>query len=573
MSNTLYYGDNLPYLREMDSRSVDMIYLDPPFNSKAAYNLLFRSPGGDAVQAQTTAFHDTWHWDEAAEDAFTDVLASGSQAAPMLRAFRAFMGDSDMMAYLAMMAVRLIEMRRVLRDAGSLYLHCDPTASHYLKLLLDASFGPTNFRNEITWKRTSTHSDAKTWSRVSDSILFYTAGKTHTWHTPRDPHSAAYLASKYRHDDGDGRLYQLDNITSPNPRPNMMYEWRGFPFPAKGWRYSRETMARLDGEGLIWYPTRRDGSPDTSKRPRLKRYLDKGEGGGVMGTVWTDIHPVNSQARERMGYPTQKPVSLLERILSASSSEGDVVLDPFCGCGTTIEAAQRLDRQWVGIDVTHHAIDVIEGRLNDRCPKASYKVFGRPEDLDGARDLARRDKYEFQWWANWLLGAQNYREHIRGADRGIDGVIYFRNGPYGVGNVVISVKGGDNVGVAMVRDLRGVIEREDAEMAVLVTLATPTQPMLTEAAGAGFVQKSAHGRLRRIQIVTIEDLLAGRRPFLPPPIESAAFQQKLRPTRTPAPEPERVTQLTLPFVFPGEGKRRGEREHLSGAVLAAISRA
>lgn len=565
--NRLFYGDNLYYLREFDTGSVDLIYLDPPFNSKSAYNLLFRSPEGGSVQAQTTAFKDTWRWDAPAEEAFDDVMASGSPAAAILRSLRSYLGQSDMMAYLAMMTVRLIEMRRVLRPDGSLYLHCDPTASHYLKVILDGIFGG-NFRNEIVWKRTTTHSDSGTWSRVSDAILFYTAGRKFTWNTPRDPLSAEYVDQKYSHDDGDGRRYQLDNMTSPNPRPNMMYEWKGFPFPAKGWRYSRETMARLDSEGLIWYPTHADGSPDPSRRLRFKRYLETSEG-GVMSNIWTDIAPVNSQAKERIGYPTQKPVALLERIVKASSNPGQVVLDPFCGCGTTVEAAQRLDRQWIGVDVTHHAIDVIEGRLNDRCPTASYKVQGRPEDLDAARDLARRDKYEFQWWANWLIGAQNYRERKKGADGGIDGVIYFRNGPWGVGNVIISVKGGDNLGVQMVRDLRGTIEREGAEMGVLVTLARPTGPMIGEAAAAGFVRESAHGRLPRLQIATIDDLLAGRRPVVPPPIETEAFRQKLRPTRPTRPQAPDA-QLQLPLSFTGTRKRDDVTEHLSGAVIARL---
>lgn len=569
--NTLIYGDNLYHLREMGSSQVDLVYLDPPFNSKTAYNLLFRTPGGDAVQAQTTAFKDTWSWDRPAADAFDDVLASGSPAAGMMRSLHSFLGESDMMAYLAMMSVRLIEMQRVLKPTGSLYLHCDPTASHYLKLLLDSIFGFDRFRNEIVWKRTTTHSDAKTWSRVADNILFYTKGKTFTWNTPREAYSDNYLATKYNHREADGRRYMLDNMTSPNPRPNMMYEWKGFPFPAKGWRYSKETMAELDAAGRIWYPTNKYGDYDTNKRPRLKRYLEE-MAGGVMGTIWTDIAPVNSQARERIGYPTQKPVALLERLVAASSNPGDVVLDPFCGCGTTVEAAENLGRQWIGLDVTHHAIDVIEGRLNDRCPTATYKVKGRPEDLEAAHDLARRDKYEFQWWANWLLGVQNYREHKKGADKGIDGVVYFRNGPYGVGHVIISVKGGENVGVPMVRDLRGTIEREDAEMGILVTLFPPTRPMLAEAAAAGYASRSVHGKLPRLQIATVADLLDGRRPVMPPAIESDAFRSSLRPVR-PSPPSQPHEQMSLPLVFTG-GKRKTAdvEEHLSGALLARMAR-
>jgi len=333
MTNKLYYGDNIDVLRAgVADESVDLIYLDPPFNSNASYNVLFKAPSGARSQAQIEAFDDAWHWNETAERAFDEVLkGANSQAAMMLRAMRSALGENDMMAYLAMMAARLIELRRVLKPTGSLYLHCDPTASHYLKALLDSVFGPTLFQNEIVWKRTTTHSDSKTWSRVADCIFFYTKGKGFTWNTPREPHSDEYVAAKYNHDDGDGRgRYHLDNMLSPNPRPNMTYEWRGFPSPAIGWRYSRETMAQLDAEGRIWYPRNKQGAFDTSKRPRLKRYLDEMDG-GVLGTVWTDIPPINSQAQERLGYPTQKPLALLERIIAASSNEGDVVLDPFCG--------------------------------------------------------------------------------------------------------------------------------------------------------------------------------------------------------------------------------------------------
>lgn len=569
MKNTLLYGDNLKYLRELDRESVDLVYLDPPFNSKSAFNLLFRTPQGDAVQAQTAAFRDTWWWDTPSARAFDDVISSGSQAAPIMVALKNYLGESDLMAYLAMMAVRLIEMRRVLKPDGSLYLHCDPTASHYLKILLDGIFGFDRFQNEIIWKRTTTHSDSKTWSRVADNILFYTKGKAFTWTVPREVHSAEYLQSKYRHDDGDGRRYMLDNMTSPNPRPNMMYEWKGFPFPAKGWRYSKATMTELDSQGRIWYPRTKDGALDLMKRPRLKRYLDE-MSGGVMGTIWTDISPINSQARERVGYPTQKPVALLERILSASTLPGQTVLDPFCGCGTTIEAAERLGRHWIGMDVTHHAIDVIEGRLEERCPRADFAVKGRPDTMDGARALAKRDPYEFQWWANWLLGVQNYLEYKKGADKGIDGIIYFRNGPWGVGKIIVSVKGGQNVGPEMIAALHGTVEREDAQLGVFVTLVDPTPRMRQDAAGSGFVQ-TAQGRYQRIQIATVADLLAGKGPPLPEPIESDAFRFPLRPVRPQAAvEPELQLSLQLPIPG-GKTKSKDVEQHFSGRVLARMT--
>lgn len=523
MTNRLYYGDNLQVLREhIKDELVDLVYLDPPFNSNASYNLLFKAPTGEKSEAQIEVFEDTWHWNEHAEAAFDDVIRSGnSHAAEMLRSMRSFLGDNDMMAYLAMMAVRLLELHRVLKNTGSLYLHCDPTASHYLKILLDAVFGATSYQNEIVWKRTTTHSDSKTWSRVADVILFYTKSKSFCWNTPREPHSDEYLESKYRHDDGDGKVYRLDNMTSPNPRPNMMYEWKGFPFPAKGWRYSKDTMARLDSEGRIWYPTDKSGKPDITKRPQLKRYLEEMDG-GVMGTVWTDISPINSQAQERLGYPTQKPVALLERILSASSNEGDVVLDPFCGCGTTVHAAEKLNREWIGIDVTHLSISLIEKRLRDAFPRVEFDVIGTPKDLQAAQDLAYRDKYQFQWWAVSLVNAVPFGGKKKGSDKGIDGYIYFKPDGKTTERAIISVKGGEKVSSPMIRDLKGVMEREKAPIGIFISLAEPTRDMISEAASAGIFEQTGDQvfsrsaeKFPRIQILTIADLFEGKLPKIP----------------------------------------------------------
>lgn len=527
--NTLFYGDNLRVLRDdIADESIDLIYLDPPFNSKSTYNILFRAPSGRESQAQIEAFEDTWHWAEDAEQAFDEVMTGGNtDAADMLRAMRQFLGENDMMAYLTMMAVRLIELHRVLKETGSIYLHCDPTASHYLKILLDAIFGAKYFRNEIIWKRTTTHSDSKTWSRVSDVVFFYTKGVKFTWNTPREPHSESYKKSKYRHDDGDGRLYQLDNMTSPNPRPNMMYEWKGFPFPAKGWRYSEETMAKLDTEGRIWYPTQKDGSHDVSKRPRLKRYLDEMEG-GVMGTIWTDIPPINSQAQERLGYPTQKPLAILERIVLASTNEGDVVLDPFCGCGTAVHAAEKLKRKWIGIDITHLAISLVEKRLGDAFPAVIYEIHGTPKDLGGAEALAAKDKFQFEWWAVSLVNAVPFGGKKRGADSGIDGLIYFKPDGKTTERAIVSVKGGRNVGVGMIRDLNGVLEREKAPIGIFVTLTKPTRPMIVEAAKAGFYENESHNKVPKIQILTIEELLAKTKKPDIPMIDKAGMFRKAK---------------------------------------------
>ncbi len=532
--NHLHYGDNLRVLREsVADESVDLIYLDPPFNSNASYNVLFKGPGGSDSQAQIEAFEDTWHWNESAEQAYGEVLTSGnSDASEMLRAMRQFLGDNDMMAYLAMMAVRLIELHRVLRPTGSLYLHCDPTASHYLKILLDAVFGARNFRNEIIWKRTGVHGDSRTWSRVSDNLFFYSKGKEITWNIPHEVHSEEYIKSHYGSKDDDGRRFQLTSILSPSPRPNMMYEWKGFESPPMGWRFSRERMTELDEAGLIWYPRRNDGSYDTSKRPRFKRYLDE-QKGPVATTIWTDIPPINSRAQERLGYPTQKPVALLERIIVASSNPGDVVLDPFCGCGTTVHAAEKLGRQWIGIDVTHLAIGLVKRRLGDAFEGIAFEVHGVPTDLGGAKALAAADKHEFEKWAISLVpNAQPWKGGKKGADRGIDGILYVTGEGKKTERCLISVKGGANVGVAMIRDLVGTMDREKAPMGLFLTLAPPTKPMVAEAAAAGFWDTD-WGQIPRLQIVTVEQLLASPAPPIRIPMaRSDTYKKAAREERT-----------------------------------------
>ena len=535
--NQLYFGDNLHVLREsVADESVDLIYLDPPFNSKRDYNLLFKSPKGQKSEAQIEAFKDSWHWGEQAEREFDELLhQANTDVAEMMKALRAFLGENDMLAYLTMMANRLLEMYRVLKPTGSLYLHCDPTASHYLKVVLDGVFGKERYENEIVWKRTTTHSDSKTWSRVADSIFFYTKSDEFAWNTPRDKHSEKYLDSKYRYDDHDGRgVYRLDNMTSPNPRANMMYEWKGFPFPEKGWRYSRETMAQLHADKRIWYPTTKVGILDTTKRPQLKRYLNEMEG-GVMGTVWTDIPPINSQAQERLGYPTQKPLALLERIISASSNEGDVVLDPFCGCGTAVHAAQKLNRNWVGIDITHLAITLIEKRLKDAFGAAcEFKVHGTPGDLDAARNLAERDKYQFQWWAVSLVDAQPFQGKKKGADTGIDGLKFFYDlKDNDARKIVVSVKGG-GLKADDIRALNHVRDREKADIALLISLNEPTAKMRADAASAGIFHGGPDGQTQypRVQLLTIEGLLSGQhRAEHPDYVKNVNFKKAKRETK------------------------------------------
>jgi DNA modification methylase len=378
-TNVIYCGDNLEVLpKYIPDESVDLIYIDPPFNTSRQYEVF---------------------WGEARER----------------RAFNDRYGDA--MSYLDWMRGRIHQLYRVLKPSGSFYYHCDPHASHYVKVELDQVFGANNFRNEIVWKRTNVHSDSRRWSDVSDRILYYVknARAGITWNPPWAAHSTEYLASKYRNVDPDGRRYELDNMTSPNPRPNMMYEWKGHPSPPNGWRYSKETMARLDAEGRIWYPK------DTTKRPRFKRYLDEQQG-QLMTDVWTDIDPLNSQAKERLGYPTQKPLSLLERIIGASSNEGHVVLDAFCGCGTTLEAAAKLKRRWIGIDSSPTACRVMADRLEDRLGLREGVDFRVADMPKSEADLRRMPHFEFQNWAVIALGGIPNR--VKSGDYGIDGRLY-----------------------------------------------------------------------------------------------------------------------------------------------------
>ncbi len=523
MTNALYYGDNLDVLRDsIASESVDLIYLDPPFNSDANYNVLFRSPGGGGSQAQIEAFEDTWHWGQEAEGAVDQVMRSGNtNAADLLRAMRSFLGESNLMAYLAMLTVRLVELHRVLKPTGSFYLHCDPTASHYIKVVLDGILGRDRFKNEIIWQRSHAHSDGKQGShhygRVSDTILFYTKGVTSTFNSQYVAYDQAYTDRDYRRLDPDGRRYRLSDLSGPGgaENGNPVYQVMGI---TRAWRYKQERMNQLIADGLIVQT-----SPGAV--PQQKRYLDKMPGVPLQN-IWSDMPGINNRSAEFLGYPTQKPAALLERIVATSSNSGDVVLDPFCGCGTTIHAAQKLGRRWIGIDVTHLAISLIERRLKDAFPGIAFNVHGTPQDLDGARDLARRDKYQFQWWAVSLIDAQPFGGKKKGADGGIDGLIYFRSDAKTTERAIVSVKGG-GVSVPMVRDLKGVLDREKAPIGVFLTLEPPTRPMEKEAASAGFYTLGER-QYPKLQIITIEQALHGTKPAIPLIDTGAAFKRAAR---------------------------------------------
>ena len=562
--NKLFFGDNLEVLREnIPPESVDLIYLDPPFNSNAEYNVLFKSPQ-DKTSAQAGAFLDTWTWGEEANWAFREVMTQGGGVARYLDALRSALGESDMMAYLVMMAVRLSALHAVLKPTGSLYLHCDPTASHYLKVLLDAIFGPEHFRNEIVWQRTNAHNTANQFGRVHDIILFYAKSRQTVWNNIYLPYSPEQM-KRYKRA-ADGRLYTCQDMTAPRPDSNSgKFEWRGtMPSTGRGWGYSLEQLEDWWAEGRI--AVKRDGTP---RMDGLISYLDDMPGKPLQ-SIWTDIPRISNTSAERIGYPTQKPVALLDRIIRASSNEGGVVLDPFCGCGTTIEAAQRTKRQWIGIDIAIHAIKVIETRLQEHFPKEIKKqVEGIPRDFESAKKLAELNPYQFQWWANYLFNPHAIREQKKGADRGIDGELYFPNGPGRQwSRMLTSVKGGENVWPSMVRDFARVLEREKAELGLFICLNKPTREMSREANSVGFGD-TVHGDIPKLQIVSIEDWFNGKLPMLPPlqHLPSAAFstaKRRASAAQHARPDPQ---QPELPFVFTGGKPKKGSVMHFNPRMV------
>jgi DNA modification methylase len=424
--------------RYIPDESIDLIYLDPPFNSKADYNILFKEATGEESTAQIRAFSDFWHWDAASRKTYDYLVGNevDNRIATLADALYRLLGKNDMTAYLFMMTIRLAELHRVLKPTGTIFLHCDPTASHYLKIVMDAIFSPKNFRNEIIWKRTFAHSGANRCGPVHDDLLFYSKSDDYQWHPKPVEYSKTYLENFFKHTDSKGRRFRLQFLTGSGTRHGSSWKpWRGAD-PTKIGRhwaipgYLRETfqvknlpdvqaaLDELDKMGRIFLP--KEGV-----MPMLIQYKDD-FGGSDLQDVWTDITPIPQHSPERLGYPTQKPLPLLERIIDACSNEGDWVMDPFCGCGTAVDAAEKLNRHWLGIDVTYLAINVIKRRMHDSYPTARFSVEGEPQELEAAKELAK-DRYQFQWWALSLIGARpvgaslGSREGKKGADEGIDG--------------------------------------------------------------------------------------------------------------------------------------------------------
>jgi site-specific DNA-methyltransferase (adenine-specific) len=564
--NTLFYGDNLNILREyIPDKSIDLIYLDPPFNSNRNYNVLFKDESGQDSEAQITAFEDTWHWNQAAEDTYSELIHNApEQVSRMISALREFIGANQMMAYLVMMTARLIELHRVLKDTGSLYLHCDPTASHYLKIVLDAIFGVENFRNEIIWRRTNAHNKlSRQYGPIHDTLLFYVKSEKAKFHPATRPYSKAYIEDRFKYQDEHGR-YQTNYLTGPGTRKGESgLAWRGFD-PTKVGRHwaipaslreflsnagaemsTQNQLESLYEQGFILFPKKEGG------QPMYKQYIGNGMfyqdiwayQPNTKGVLFESDECIDEDVKylenegEILGYPTQKPVGLLERLIRTSSDEGDWILDPFAGCGTTIAAAQKLNRKWIGIDITHLAIALLKYRLRDMQQDVesvkvgkNYQVIGEPRDLSGANQLAQDNRYQFQWWANGLVeakplgGQEGSKSGKKGSDKGIDGIINFIDDDSGKAKrVIVQVKSG-KVKSGDIRDLVGTLDREKAAIGVYITLENPTKPMIQEAVSAGhYLSEGWNKQYPKIQILTIEQLLEGAKIDMPP--IKATFKQ------------------------------------------------
>jgi site-specific DNA-methyltransferase (adenine-specific) len=531
--NQLYYGDNLRVLRDdVKDESVDLVYLDPPFNSAANYNVLFREASGEQSAAQIMAFEDTWHWTHESEATYQELVTDAPERlARLVEAMRQMLGASDMMAYLVMMAPRLAELHRVLKPTGSIYLHCDEVVSHYLKVVMDAVFSPDRFLNEITWKRTHSHGNVgRNFGAVCDNILVYTKGKTYTWNQQYTSFTPEYIEATFKYRDPDGRRWQSVTLRNPGVRPNLHYPYTASngiiyqPNP-NGWSCDIERMQKYDRERRLHFPAKPTGAL------RLKMYLDESPGIKLQN-LWDDIPAIGSQAAERLGYPTQKPEALLERIIKTSSNEGDLVLDPFCGCGTAISVAERLKRRWIGVDITHLAVALIQSRLRDTfgTELSDYEVHGTPQDTASAETLALQDRYQFQWWALSLMDARPAQDKKKGKDTGIDGYIRFleREGEP-VKTILVQVKSG-KVSSRDIRDLVGVLDREKAVIGIFITLQPATKDMVKEAVSAGFYS-SPWGNFPRLQILTIDDLLTGKATAQYPRMNAATFKRAERKRR------------------------------------------
>lgn len=476
-NRTLFFGDNLRVLREKfpynENGYFDLIYLDPPFNSNRDYNVLYKE-GLEDSPAQLHAFVDTWHWTKEAQEQFQDLVENRDypqKVSDLMQGLEKLVGHNDMMAYLTMMTVRLIELRRVLKETGSIFLHCDPTASHYLKIVMDAIYGANNFRNEIVWCYTGNQQPKDSFPKKHDILLFYAKSSKSKFKPLYEAYSEATIR-RYNHTDEDGRKYKMNNYGGKMNKAYMKEEGKRTP----------------DHWSIPW---------------------------------------VIPTSKESLGYPTQKPLLLLERVIASCTDEGDWILDPFGGCGTTVIAAEKMKRNWCIIDITTLAINLVKRRIEDVYPeiKDQMSVDGFPADDAGAKALFDHDPFEFEYWCCDLINARpagdKAQGKMKGADRGIDGIISFpdRNERDGrtidYRKLLIQVKGG-HVGASQVRDLVGTVQREKAAGGIFISLDESTKPMQKDAVEAGSYTYNLTGqKYPVIQLITVKELLDGKRPDHP----------------------------------------------------------
>ena len=535
--NKLFYGDNLDVMRKfIRDETVDLCYIDPPFNSKRNYNQIYNNIGTED-RAQAQAFTDTWTWDDHANQCYDDILTNKNgvqtqQSMALINGLEKVLHKGSLFAYIVAMTVRIGEIHRVLKPTGSFYLHCDPTASHYLKLVCDALFVTRggDYKNEISWKRTSGRKAGNQYGRIHDIIFFYTKLVATKFKPPQ-------VENEVRGHDviiEDGKSFRLSDLSGAGAGPSRIFEGREIPPPnGRHWMYDQPQIDDLLAEGKIVF--NRKGAP------RLKKFVEELNEMSV-GDLWTDIEPINAAAAERLGYPTQKPEALLERVIEASSNEGDLVLDAFCGCGTTAAVSDRLKRQWIGIDITYQSIALILKRLKDHGGQAAIdgvELHGVPKDMESVDALIHkkddRVRKEFEKWA--ILTYSDNRAVInekKGADKGIDGVAYTRKSKDEISPVLISVKSGKNVGVSEVRDLFGVVESEGAVCGIYITRNPPTSAMTEFAKQQGQFKPEMFQPFDRLQIVTIQQILDGERINLPLMEEVTKKAQKAKKDDQPS---------------------------------------
>lgn len=523
--NRLYYGDCLSIMQsELRQGTVDLVYLDPPFNSNRDYNAIYKDETNRPLPDQIEAFNDLWELSEERQRAIRmmPVLMRDAGISDDIAEFwKTWMNalrntQPRLLAYLSYMTERLLALRGIMKPTGSMFLHCDPTASHYIKVMMDGIFGHDAFVNEIIWKRAIVKGDTtRKFASNHDVILFYSASSSYYFQSLYNPMSDEYKG-RFKLDDKDGKgPYRLAPLDSPSPRPNLTYSYKGYTPPQKGWRVNLASMEQLDAEGRLAFPRGPAG------RIARKHYLRE-QAGPKMDDVWGDIAPLQSEG-ERLGYPTQKPLALMRRIIEATTKPGDLVLDPFCGCASTIEAAHDLGRRWIGIDIAIHAIKrVAKVRLEERLglkEGLDFVIEGVPHNLEGARDLWERDKYQFQKWA--IEQVDGFVTNKKTADGGIDGRLYFSL-PDGrdLESMIIEVKGGQNVGIDVLRVLRGVLDGDRALVAGLIVMEDlGPRKMANFRRDMGNVgDLDVNGVLYpRMQMLTVPEIVAGKR-FLTPTV-------------------------------------------------------